>query len=86
MEEYGMVTISLDEYNALVRTKTKYEILLNTLFNASRIGYDKNYLLFEYTEINTALKNMENDDYEAVIDTLIHEEALKQEEEKNGNV
>ena len=81
-----MVTISLDEYNALVRTKTKYEILLNTLFNASRIGYDKNYLLFEYTEINTALKNMENDDYEAVIDTLIHEEALKQEEEKNGNV
>lgn len=81
MEEYGTITISAEEYKALIATKIQHEMLMNALFGSASLNWKKNGLKYDEDILNPVISAMNYDDYMSCLNELkAAEEAI------DGNV
>lgn len=80
MEEYGTITISTEEYKALIATKIQHEMLMNALFGSASLNWKKNGLKYDEDILNPVISAMDYDDYISCLS------AMKEKEAEDGNV
>lgn len=75
--------IDENEYKQLIEIKSKYSMLLKSLYNNARLNYREDDLDFSYSDIEVLVKYLEPEIYERKIDELLEEKKLKKEK-NNG--
>lgn len=81
MEEYGTITISAEEYKALIATKIQHEMLLNAIYGSASLNWKKNGLKYDEDILNPVLGAMDSESYIYCLSNL-----KEKEEAEDGNV
>lgn len=72
-EKTNVVTIEVDEYDSLVETETKYEILTRSMLKSAQLAFDRKSLRFDDELICTLLKVMLDYLYDSKLEELQRE-------------
>ena len=72
-EKNNVVTIEVDEYDSLVETSTKYEILTKSMLKSAQLAFDRKSLRFDDELICTLLKGMLDFHYDVKLEALLRE-------------
>lgn len=81
MEEYGTITISAEEYKALIATKIQHEMLMNALFGSASLNWKKDGLKYDEDILNPVISAMDYDDYISCLSAM-----KEKKEAEDGNV
>lgn len=69
-ENNNAVTIEVDQYDSLVETETKYEILTRSMLKSAQLAFDRKSLRFDDEIICTLLKVMLGYTYDSKLEEL----------------
>lgn len=72
-ENNSVVTIETDQYDSLVATETKFDILTDSMLESAQLAFDRKSLRFDDEIICTLLKVMLNYRYDAKLEELQRE-------------
>ena len=73
----GQLVIAKAEYEELLESSLKYEMLLEALYNESYLNYNKTGLAIESSNVDKFLKVFDKFDYNKKINELIEKENKK---------
>lgn len=80
MDNFRLVTIDLDTYNALQEARFKLDLLLDTIYNTAKLGWNKNIL-----ELNEAALNVVLECIDPAYLATLHALQEQDKEKKNGD-
>lgn len=76
--EIELAVLENREYSNLVRTDEKYSLLVESIFNNARLGYDGETLTFDTGAIDILMKTFEAYSYSKHLERLKSEKEIKE--------